>query len=302
MDNILNSINQGWSSFIDILTPYHQYIVYGKYILLIVSLILIFFMVYSIPYEDIYTSLRNSGNKGIDALRSSMASSSFNLFNYDKISTYILSHGVTYMSDGKVDAVKYIMIKLGVSIFIAVIFMQIHILMAIPGIVVGFLLPDVFVNESDKSDNSNMAMDIKNIYDSLRIQTKAGVYLTESLSECYLIVKNARLKKALLELTSAIVAQSDIVMAVEEFNSKFNNRYIDEFCIIMKQSLESGRTVKLLDDISAQLADMQAAINIKEKEKLQRKIMYGQILLYGGVLALCVVAVVRQLTGSLSEF
>lgn len=302
MDQVLDSIANGYASFIDVLTPYHQYVVYSKYIMMIVSLILIILLVYNIPYDDIYNSLQSSGVRSMDALKSSMASSSLNLFNYDKISAFVVSRGVTYMSDGKVDAVKYIMIKLGCAILMAVLFMQFHILLAIPGLVLGFFFPDFIVSESDKSDNNKMSMDIKNIYDSLRIQTKAGVYLTESLSECYLIVRNGRLKKALLQLTSAIVAQSDIVMAVEEFNRKFNNRYIDEFCIIMKQSLESGRTVKLLDDISAQLADMQAAINIKEKERLQRKIMYGQLLLYGGILAVSVVAVVQQLTGSLSEF
>lgn len=302
MGDFVASVDKWISQFIDTVTPYYDYIVYAKYFIMIVSMILIILLIYNIPYDDIYKSMNDSRDKSMEALRASMNQSNFNLFNYDKISAFILSRGVVYMSNGKIDALKYLLIKMGCAVFFGVLAMQAHVLAFIPAVVVGFLFPDLVVTQSDKSDNANMALDIKNIYDNLRIQTKAGVFLTESLSECYLIVKNGRLKKALLQLTSEIVAQSDIIMAVEEFNKKFNNNYIDEFCVIMKQSLESGRTVKLLDDISNQLADMQAAINIKEKEKLQRKIMYGQLLLYGGVLILCVVAVVRQLTGSLSQF
>ena len=45
---------------------------------------------------------------------------------------------------------------------------------------------------------------------TLKIQTKAGVFLSYSLSECYLIVKNARLKAAMLEMTNKIVIKNDV--------------------------------------------------------------------------------------------
>lgn len=298
----MGAITEFFQSALDAITPYQNVIVYCKYFFLALSLLMAFLLVYNIPYSDIYTSLRASREKGADKLRASMINTKFNMLNYDRISTFILSRGVVYMSNGTIDTVKYVVIKVGVAIFLAVVFMQLHPLLAIPGLVLGFLLPDFVVTQSDKGDNAKMSLDIKNIYDSLRIQTKAGVFLTESLSECYLIVKNRRLKKALLQLTNEIVAQSDIIMAVEAFNSKFNNRYIDEFCIIMKQSLESGRTVKLLEDISEQLTDMQAAINLKEKERLQRRLMLGQILVYAGILIMSIYVVGSSLINGLGSF
>lgn len=289
-------------AFIDTLTPYLFYIRIAKEFFLVLSMFLIGWAVYNVPYEAITQSVRRNNAERMERLRTQMAQAKFNTFNYDMIQTFILSRGLVYQTKGRIDALKYTMIKLCTAIVIAIFSMQFSVLLGIPFLVIGFFLPDLIVSESDNQDNSNMAVDIKNIYDSLRIQTKAGVFITEALSECYMVVKNRRLKTALLQLSSEIAAQSDIIMAVEEFNNKFNNQYIDEFCIIMKQSIESGRTVKLLEDISEQLTDMQTAINIKEKEKLQRRIMFAQVMLYAGILAICVVAVGMQLSGTLGAF
>lgn len=302
MGNILNMISNLGSSFIDALTPYLTGVVITKYVCMAALMILLGYIIYIMPFDDIKSSMKSRNTRNLEKLRASMTNSKLNAFNYDKIQLFIVSHGVAYFSKGKINALNYVMLKMLCAVFIGIIGVSLNIFLALPFAILGFFLLDIMFTQMDRSDNNDMALDIKNMYDGLRIQTKAGVYLTESLSECYLIVKNSRLKKALLQLTSEIISQSDIIMAVEDFNSKFNNRYIDEFCVIMKQSLESGRTVKLLDDISAQLADMQIAINLKEKEKLQRKIMYGQLLLYGGVLAIAVVAVIEQLANSLASF
>ena len=55
-----------------------------------------------------------------------------------------------------------------------------------------------------------MMPDIKVIYDTLRIQTKAGVFINEALGQCYLKVRNERLKEALLILNGKLIRDKDI--------------------------------------------------------------------------------------------
>lgn len=50
-----------------------------------------------------------------------------------------------------------------------------------------------------------MLNDIRLIYDTLKIQSKSGVYITDILSECQLLVQMPRLKKALMELTMKFI-------------------------------------------------------------------------------------------------
>ena len=154
--------------------------------------------------------------------------------------------------------------------------------------VLGFFLPDILLNVSNSMDNDTMLSDIKCIYDTLRIQTKAGVFLSASLCECYLAVKNRRLKSALLELTNDISTRREIDDALERFNEKFDFGQIDIFCIVIRQSMESGRSVKVLEDLSLQMNDLQRAINMKEKEALDRKVQVIELMLFIGLLAVTV--------------
>ena len=145
-------------------------------------------------------------------------------------------------------------------------------------------------------------MDLKRVYDTLRIQTKAGVFLTSSIAECYLVAENKRLKKALLELNNKIIAKNDIESAIEDFNSKFKNPYIDTFCIVIKQSLESGKTVQILEDLSAQIKDIQQAISIREAERVKYKLEGLQFLVYVGVIAIVAYGIFTELITSLMNF
>ena len=46
-----------------------------------------------------------------------------------------------------------------------------------------------------------------------------------------------------------IVIKNDIESAVIEFNKCFENSYIDTLCVTIKQSLESGKSVQILEDL-----------------------------------------------------
>ena len=165
---------------------------------------------------------------------------------------------------------------------------------------VGYFGLDFIINQSDKSDNIKMLDDIKNVYDTLRIQTKAGVYITSVITDCYLVVQNKRLKKAFLKLTSDIVAKNDIESALDDFRNKFNNEYIDTLVIIIKQSMKTGQASRMFDDIRNQITDIESAMVMHEKTSIQSKITFCQILLYVAIIVVSLyIAVVTLASGLL---
>ena len=129
-----------------------------------------------------------------------------------------------------------------------------------------------------------MMEDIRVVYDTLRIQTKAGVFINEALGQCYLKVKNERLKEALLVLNSKLITSRDIESAIQDFNDKFNNPHIDSLCAIIKSGLESGKTLKILEDVAEQLEDIEEASFRREENKIERQVTYLQLMVYVGVI------------------
>ena len=166
------------------------------------------------------------------------------------------------------------------------------------GALFGFYLLKILLIISNHADNEKILYDMKGIYDTLKMKTEGGMFLTSSLQECYKIARNRRLKAALYEMQSEMIAKSDIADAVEKFNVKFKNKQIDTFCVIIRQSLESGKTVEILRDMSDQLTETQKAINIKVKGRLETQISAIQMMIYVGLLVL----IVYSLLMSVGEF
>lgn len=229
--------------------------------------------------------------------------SSKGYFSYERIEKYLNQMGVNDMFDSEVSPSSFILVKIFMALVLSLVGIKEGIFILTIGLaLLGFFIPDIFINLSNNEDNDKILIDLKKVYDTLRIQTKAGVFLTSSIAECYLVAENRRLKKALLELNNKIIAKNDIETAIEEFNAKFKNSYIDTFCIVIKQSLESGKTVQILEDLSEQIKDIQQAISIKEAEKVKYKLEGLQFLIYVGVIAIVVYGIFTELMSSLMNF
>lgn len=253
---------------------------------------------------NIKTNVKKLARDTRFSLESILLKTKLDFLNADKISRYLSRSGVTYMFKHKIDPLIYLVLKIFSSLLVILLVAnaKVTLLLIVPAGILGFFIPDFLFGVSNRVDNDEMLNDIKSIYDTLRIQTKAGVFLTTSLSECYLGVRNRRLKAALLELNSKIIAKNDIESAVDEFNLQFENKHIDVLCMILKQSLESGQSIQILSDLSVQMKDVQHAISLKEKEKLDRKIQLLQMMLYVGVLAICVYCLGVEITSTLRSF
>ena len=257
-----------------------------KNILLIILPILLVIIVMNIDWKD---NLSKAGESGADFVGRILKKSKLNYFNFHSIQKFLKTRGAVYMFGEMATPVTFLMVKLLAFLLLFMVGISFNSVPA--GLllgVLGFFMPDILLNVSNSMDNDTMLSDIKCIYDTLRIQTKAGVFLSASLCECYLAVKNRRLKSALLELTNDISTRREIDDALERFNEKFDFGQIDIFCIVIRQSMESGRSVKVLEDLSLQMNDLQRAINMKEKEALDRKVQVIELMLFIGLLAVTV--------------
>ncbi len=227
-----------------------------------------------------YAVLQTDGRERMrQLLEVRMRRTKFRFLQYKRIDRYLSRYGAYYMFHA-IHPLAYITIKSLVGILALHYVAQRSIILSIPAFLVGFLLPDVLLGMSNKRDNEDMLEDIQKVYDVMRIQSRAGVFLNDALAESYLIIKNRRLKTAVLELVNQIAARSDVEAAIDAFNLKFKCGYVDSLCIVIKQSLQSGKTVQLLTDISSQLTYIRRAISLKEKERIERKIAIVELLIY----------------------
>ena len=257
-----------------------------KNILLIILPVLLVIIVMNIDWKE---NLSKAGESGADFVGRILKKSKLNYFNFHSIQKFLKTRGAVYMFGEMATPVTFLLVKLLAFLLLFMVGISFNSVPA--GLtlgVIGFFMPDILLNVSNSMDNDTMLSDIKCIYDTLRIQTKAGVFLSASLCECYLAVKNRRLKSALLELTNDISTRREIDDALERFNEKFDFGQIDIFCIVIRQSMESGRSVKVLEDLSLQMNDLQRAINMKEKEALDRKVQVIELMLFIGLLAVTV--------------
>lgn len=161
-----------------------------------------------------------------------------------------------------------------------------------------FWVPDWLLHYLNKQDNVRMLSEIKLVYQALEIRIKAGVFVTDALAECYGSVRERRLQQALLDLAGNLVMKSDLYEALECFQGKFDNRYIDALCITILQACESGQAVELLGDIGEQLKDMETAVLNGKKYSLDRSVTFYQLGILAAVLVVIVYACVSDMFAS----
>lgn len=241
--------------------------------------------------------VKTATNRAINNMQSNMKSSKLNFLNYESIDKFIKYTGLGYMFGKQFDPIMFMGVNILLTLLGFYIGWKLNPLYSLPLAVAGFFLLTGVGILNNSSDNNALLEDVKQVYDTLRIQTKAGVFLTSALSECYLVVRNKRLKKALIELANDLLVKNDLEAAADEFQGKFKNQYIDQMAVIIKQSQESGRAAQMFDDISGQIDDIQAAINLKEKEKIRTQITICQTFVYIQILAV----VIFQVLGTLGN-
>ncbi len=154
--------------------------------------------------------------------------------------------------------------------------------------VAGWKFPDMVIKMLNKEDNEKIFKDMKILYDSLRIQQSAGIFITNSLMYSYRIVKCKRLKTALRSLSGELMLNKDIGRALDALSTKFKNDNIDEFVSIISQSVQTGRMRDMLEQINKQMQNMEDIINQKRENAVDSKMLLIMMLLFLGIIAMTV--------------
>ncbi len=164
-----------------------------------------------------------------------------------------------------------------------------------------FFLPGGLLTYLNSKDNEQLLPELKLVYHALEIQIRAGVYVTDALTECYGSVRHRRLREALLQLAGSIVVKADVFAALERFQGSFDNRYVDSLCLILLQALESGQALELLKDIGEQIKDMEQTVLERKKNALDRSVTFYQLGVLAAVLGVslygCVTHMLRSAAG-----
>ena len=167
---------------------------------------------------------------------------------------------------------------------------------------IAFFLPSGTLTYLNRQDNRRLLPELKLIYHAMELQIKAGVYVTDALAECYGSVQEKRLRSALLNLAGDIVMRADIYDAINAFQRRFDNVYVDSLCIVVLQALESGQAVELLGDIGEQIKDMEETELQRKKAALDRSITFYQLGIFAVVLGIALYACVKYMFGAAIRF
>lgn len=285
--------------FINSLNP--SYVQLASYVMMFITVILGVLTLRSLrKSEELHAKYKETMDKNKDNLIKGMKGSKIKSLNYGEMASWMKRSGFNFMTDNKISVIGYLGLRLGLAFFCMIVGFRMSLWAGFVGAILGWMAIDFIVNQSDISDNKKMLEDIKTIYDTIRIQVKAGVYITQVLTDCYLVVENKRLKKALLELTSDLVAKNDVRDSLEDFKEKFNNEYINTLVTVIEQSMQTGQSVKMFDDIRTQIEDIDMAMMLAEQNRIKSIILVVQFLVYGAIILLAIYVAMTGLNNGLN--
>lgn len=221
---------------------------------------------------------------------------------YQKAAIWLCRKGAEFHYGSWVNPMRFLLLRLIITLLGLLVFGSLSFGYGVGAAVLLFFLPGWLLDYLNKQDNNRLLPEIKLIYHSLQIQIKAGVYVMDALAECYGSVQEKRLQSALLDLAGDIVMKADIYEALEHFQGRFDNRYIDSLCITILQACESGQAVEILGDIGEQLKDMEAVVLAGKKSSLDRSITFYQLGILAAVLGVVVYACVTHMFQSATFF
>lgn len=161
----------------------------------------------------------------------------------------------------------------------------------------GLFFPHLVLRLSDASDNDAMLRDLQKLFEMLKIEIHAGVFVVDALEECSHYITHKRLKQGVEELLSEIYACKDVKEVLDDFGEKFDNPHIDALVIILKQSLESGSMVNQLEAAFEQVKDVERAIHIKLEHRCERKVALIQVFFMLGILAIAIFCSLMEFQG-----
>lgn len=284
-------------SFVSFLTRYGGGIKAALVITLCVLFFLILYRFAAAAIRDRYRYMKEKVGTGV---LDYMKNSKWNGFNYDYLQKFLDSVGATYYSKGKITPLTYMTYRLLSLIAGFIIGVRITPAAGLILAAAACFMPETVMKLRNERDNHEMLQDIMCIYDVVFLQTSSGTYISQILIDAYMVVENARLKGALLELTGRIKETNDIAASLEVFNSRFDNEHLWNLTTAIRQSVENGNSVQMLTDIRKYMASLQKSYNEQEKDRISRRNNIFKIALFIGIIAILFYGCFVGLIGSAS--
>lgn len=221
---------------------------------------------------------------------------------YQKKERWLTKNGGAFHYGKNMNPIRFLIAEIVLAALVAgILGMRVREAGLIGG-VMAFFLPSVMLIYLNSQDNRRLLPELKLVYHGMELQIRAGVYVTDALAECYGSVREERLRKALLDLAGDIVMRADIYDALNSFQGKFENRYVDSLCIIILQALESGQAAELLGDIGEQLKDMEEIALQQRKASLDRWVTFYQLGIFAAVMGIALYACLTCMLGAGLDF
>ncbi|MBB6716648.1 hypothetical protein [Clostridium gasigenes] len=239
-----------------------------------------YYIIFITKKENIKNKKNNKKTESYGKLNEIMKKRSTGFFSYDRINSYLKMNG----NPMKISPAAYILIKCLSSIIVFILFSS-DIIIAFVGSIIGFYLVNLIIYSSNKKDMDKIKIQIVDVYDFLSIQTAAGVFIGSALTECYLMVRNTRLKNAFAEMCAEINLTKDVLQSLEKFGKSFNSVEIDAFVLTIKQSLRTGKIEKALNDLSNSQKDSNIILIQQQTDKIGTSKDIIQLMMYFGILA-----------------
>lgn len=223
-------------------------------------------------------------------------------FDYEETRRFLMSHGAADHFGPWIDPVKYLAIRICLAAIGFTVGIYVNAFVGLVGMVIGFFLLPLLLLYINNKDNDALTPQIQTLYSLLQVQIHAGVPMIDALSESYQSFPAGRLRNALSEFSTTIYFNGSFDKSLEELNGKFDNGFIDSLCIILLQARESGQAMELLRDISQQITDMQASLQLKKKEKLNRITTFCLMGIMGAMIGVALYAAITQMYASVGSF
>lgn len=206
---------------------------------------------------------------------------------YSKIEKYLKKKGFTYYFGGKLTPATYKNLKIIIGLAVALVLgLFFKIIGLVLGFLIGYNLVDYYIERVDKLENDEILKDIGIMLSAIQMQNTTGIYITRNIQECISIVDNERLRKALVELNGQINSKVPLEEALNDFKSKFDNKYIDTLGTSISQISKTGAASSMLESITREMIDVLNVINLRTKERMNERVQIAMILGYVVVIAM----------------
>ena len=225
----------------------------------------------------------------------------------EKIKLSLSKKGIMYhLNDYELVPTTYVMLKCIIAFvcfFLTCVFLKFNIMVMIISLLLGYFLLDIWFNLLNKSDNKKMKNDVQNLYFMLIIHAEAGVHMVDSVRNFIFETKNARLKEALNEFVNITTTnKASVEEAINLLDCRFSNKDISNLCAVLSQTLETGRSSKMMNDLLVQIENSQKAENYNMEKSHERKMMIILILFAIGVIGMFISGLAMQTNQSIGLF